>query len=92
MGLNEYAILKQINIFTGIQDDPSTLTSRIGGTQDDSSFLTSKSGDSKKSSNVTPDKGHRKNLVASLPFRKNPIHQIETSEPHISKPFLYRIK
>ena len=36
---------------------------------------------------MTWDKGHRKNLVASSPLGKDPIHQRETSEPHGSKPF-----
>ena len=36
---------------------------------------------------MTPDKGNRKNLVASLPFQKGPIHLRETVEPHIYKPF-----
>ena len=35
---------------------------------------------------MTLDKGHRKNLVSSSPLKKYPIHQRETSEPHVSKP------
>ena len=49
--------------------------------------MTSRTGHSEKSSNVTPDKGHRKNLVASSPFRKDPINPIETSEYYGYKPF-----
>ena len=59
--------LKQI--ITGNQDDPSALTLITGGTQDEPSTLTSKTGDSKKASNVTPYKGHRKNLFASSPLQ-----------------------
>ena len=73
MGLNEYAVLKQINFVTGTQYDPSTFTS-----------ITC---DSNKSSNVTPDKGNRKKLIASSPLRKYPIYRNETSEPHGSKTF-----
>ena len=45
MGLNDYAILKQINVITGTQDDTSALTSITGGTKDDSSTLTSRTDD-----------------------------------------------
>ena len=62
------------------------MTSRSGGTQDGPSTLTSRTGDSNKSSNVTLDKGHRKNLVTSYPLQKDTIHQIEISEPRDSKP------
>ena len=74
IGLNNYAIFKKINVITGTQDDPSALTSKTGVTQDDPSTLSSITDDPKKSSNMTPDKGHRKNLVASPPLRKCPIH------------------
>ena len=72
MGLNDYAILKQINFTTGTQDYPSSLTSITGGTKDDSPTLTSRTDYSKKSSNMTPDKEHRNSLVASSPSRKYP--------------------
>ena len=36
---------------------------------------------------MTPDKGHRKKLVASSPLQNYPIHQRETYGPHGSKPF-----
>ena len=49
--------------------------------------MTTRTGDLKRSSNVTPDKGHKKNLVSSLPLKKDQIHIIETSEPRGSKPF-----
>ena len=49
--------------------------------------MTSITGDSNKSSNVTPDKGHRNNLVTSYLLRKDTIDWRETSEPHGSKPF-----
>ena len=68
IGLKEYTILIQIDVITGNQDDPAALTSITGGTQGDPSTLTSRTGDSKKSSNVTPDKVHRKKLVASSPL------------------------
>ena len=68
MGLNKYAILNQINVFTVTQDDPSALTSITGKTQDEPSTLTSRTGYLKKSSNVTPDKVHRKDLVSSSLF------------------------
>ena len=74
MGLNDYAILKQNNVITGNQYDTSALTSITGGNQDDPANLTSTTVDSYKSSNVTPDKGHRKNLVESSPSIKYPIH------------------
>ena len=84
MGLNLYDIFK-IKVITGTQYYPSALTSRTGGTQDDPSALTSRTGDSKKSSNATPDKVHRKNLVTSYPLQKYPIHKREITEPHGSK-------
>ena len=85
MGLNKNFIFK--NIITGIQDDTSELTLITGVTQDDPSTLTSRSSDSNKSSNVTPDERLSKNLVASSPLKKYPIHRRETSEPHGSKTF-----
>ena len=36
---------------------------------------------------MTPDKGHRKELVVSSPLQKYPIHRRENSEPHGSKHF-----
>ena len=36
---------------------------------------------------MTPYKVNRKNLVASSPLKKYPIHRRETSEPHGYKPF-----
>ena len=72
MGLNENFILKQINVITGTQDDHLALTSRTG--------------DTKKSSNVTPDKGHRKNLVASSPFQKYTTNRRKITETYGSKP------
>ena len=42
--------------------------------------MTSRTGDSKKSSNVTPDKEHRKNLVTSSKFWKY-------TESYGSKPY-----
>ena len=36
---------------------------------------------------MTPDKGHRKNLVTSYPLQKDPIHWRGNSKPHGSKPF-----
>ena len=36
---------------------------------------------------MTLYKVHRKNLVASSPLQKYPIHRRETSETHGSKPF-----
>ena len=50
-------------------------------------MLTSRTGDSKELSNVTPDKGHKKNLVTSDPLRIYIIHQRETSETHVSKTY-----
>ena len=75
MGLNDYAIFKKINAITGTQYDTSASTAITGGTQYEYSTLISRIVDSKKSSNVTQYKGHRKNLVASSPFQKYPIHQ-----------------
>ena len=86
MGLNDNAILKQVNVITETQDDPSELTSRTGGIQDDSPTFTSRTRDSKKSSNVTPDRVHRNNLVTSSPLQKYSIHYKEGTEPHESKP------
>ena len=63
------------------------MTSVIGGTKDTLSTLTSRTGDSKKWLNLTPDKGHMKNLFASSPLRKDPIHWRENSEPHGYKTF-----
>ena len=74
MGVNNNAISKQIKVITVTQDDFLELTSRIGGTQDHPSTLTSRTGDTKKSSNLTPDKGNRKNLVTSFPLQNYPIH------------------
>ena len=62
------------------------MTSRTGGTLEDPSMMTSGTGDTKKSSNVTPYKGHGKNLVTSYLFWKNPIHQRENTETNGSKP------
>ena len=59
MGLNNNTKPKQIDVITG--------------TKYDNSLLTSRTGDPKKSSNVTPDKGHMKNLVTSSPLWKYPI-------------------
>ena len=67
------------NVIIGTQDDPSAFTSIKSGTQDEPSTLTSRTGDSNKSSNVTLDKVHNKNLVTSSPLRKYPIHQGESS-------------
>ena len=75
MGFNNNTILEQINAINGTQDNPSELISRTYGTQYDLSTLISRTGNSKKSSNVTPDKGHKKNLVTSYKFQKYPIHQ-----------------
>ena len=62
---------QKIYVITGTQDDPLVLTLRIDETQDDPSVLTIRTGDSKKSSNLTPEKGHRKNLVTSYPLRES---------------------
>ena len=70
MGLNDDSILKNNNFITGTQDYPSVLTSRTGETQYHYSTLTSRKGNSKKPSNVTPYKGHRKNLVTSSTLKK----------------------
>ena len=75
IGLNDYAILKQVNVITGTQYDPSSLTLITGVTKDDPSMMNSRSGDSKISSNLTPDKGHSNNLVTSSPLIEYPIHQ-----------------
>ena len=74
MGLNKSSVLK-INVISRTQDDTSALNSRTGGTQDYPSMLTSRTCDSNKSSNVTPDKGHGKDLVTNSPLWKDPIHQ-----------------
>ena len=74
MGLNVDTILKQIKVITGTLYDPSALTSGTVGTQYAPSTLTSITGDSNKSSNVTADKGHRKNLFTISILRKDPIH------------------
>ena len=63
------------HIITGTQDDPSEFNSRTGGTQDDPPTLTLRTGDSKKSSNVTPYKSHRNNLVTSSLLQKYPINR-----------------
>ena len=76
-----------MNVLTGTQDDPSSLSSITGATQDDPSDLISRTWDSMKSSNVTSDKGQRNNLFTSSPLRKYPIHRKETSELYGSKPF-----
>ena len=62
------------------------LNPKTGGTQDYPSELTSITCDTKKPSNVTPDEGHRKNLVTRYRLRKYPIHQRERTEPNGSKP------
>ena len=49
-------------------------------------MFTSVTVDSNRLSNVTPDKGHRKNLVTISPLQKYPIHQREGTVPHGSKP------
>ena len=72
-------IFKKINVITGTQDDTSASTSRKGVTQDNPPILTSRTGDSRKSSNLTPYKIHRKNLVTSYPLQKDPINQREIS-------------
>ena len=48
MSLNKNAIKKQINVISGIQDDPSSLTLRVGGTQYDPSTLISRICDTTK--------------------------------------------
>ena len=73
MGCNDNDIFK-IDVITGTQDDPTALTSRTGGTQDYNSMLNSRTVYFNKSSNVTPYKGLRKNLVTSSPLQKYPIH------------------
>ena len=86
MGFKNDAILKQINFITGTQYDPSALTSITDGTQDDPSTLPLRMVDSNKSSNLTPDKGHKKNSVTISPLQKYLIHQIEISETRGPKP------
>ena len=81
-GLNDDTILKQINFITGTQDYPSELTSRTGGTQDVPSTLTSKTVDTNKSSNVTPDKVNRNNLVTYSTLQKYLIHEKRITKPH----------
>ena len=81
MCINKDSLLKQINVITGNQDDPSALNSRIYGTEDGPTTLTSITGDSKKSSNVTPNKVHRKNLVTIYKLQKNTIHKLIIIEP-----------
>ena len=75
-----------LNVITETQDDASELTSIKGGTQDDPSLFNSRTVNSTKSSNVTPDKGHRQNLVKRYPLKEYPIHQIERNKPHALKP------
>ena len=87
MGLNGDSILKHINDITGTQYYHSALTSRTCRTQGDTSTFSWRKGDSKKSSNVKPDKGHRKNLITSSPLQEDPIHQRERTEPHGSKTY-----
>ena len=48
MSLNNDSIKKQINVISGIQDDPSSLTLRVGGTQYDPSTLISRICDTTK--------------------------------------------
>ena len=64
-----------MNVITGTQYYLSALTPIKVGNQDNPSTLTSGTSDSKKLSNVTPDKGHRKNSVISSPLKKYPTHQ-----------------
>ena len=42
MGLNNNAVLRQIYVITGTQDDPSALIPIIDGTKDDPSMLNSR--------------------------------------------------
>ena len=75
MCFNDNSILEQNKVINGTQYYPTSSTLRTGGTPYDPSTLNPRTGDSNKSSNVIPDKWHKKNLVTSSPLPKYSIHK-----------------